>query len=101
MATVTLGLDPAGIPYCGADVNAEPSLPYSSGCYDRSLFIREADCTAGAEVACTEGTNWWDVEQALIPIAADTDYYVFADGWLAGYGYDVGSYTIQVEFTPD
>ncbi len=101
MATITLGLDPQGVPYCGADVNVEPTFPYSAGCYDRTMFIREADCSAGAEVACVESSNWWGLEQAFIPLAADTDYYVFADGWLSGYGYEVGSYTVHVEFTPD
>jgi cysteine-rich repeat protein len=98
MLRVTLGNDRNGDPFCGP---VEPSFPYASGCYDRAFFVREGDCELGQEVACSDDAQWWETEEDTFPVIAGVDYYVFADGWLGGYGFDTGQYVLGFELTPD
>ncbi len=103
-ATVGLGFD--GVPLCGADVMLEPALPYPAGCWDRSIYARQSNCTSGMELDCSESNEYWVPETISFPVTANTDYFVFVDGWLAGgpvgeeLGFNAGPYTIRVEITP-
>ncbi len=97
-AVVTLGLGLDGLPMCGP---AEPDAPYPNGCYDRVLYVRESDCAGGVELACSDSVDWFDSEVATFNMVAGVDYYVFVDGWLSGYGFDVGQYALKVDFTED
>jgi cysteine-rich repeat protein len=98
MLRVTLGDDRNGDPYCGTE---EPTFPYEASCYDRAFFVREGDCEVGTEVACSDDAQWWETEEDTFHVIAGVDYYVFADGWLAGYGFEEGQYILGFELTPD
>ncbi len=99
--TITLGLDAAGNPACGA----APPFPYPNGCWDRTLYVRTACGLAATEIACSESFNFDAVETVTIPVAVpNIDYYVFVDGWLDyfddGDQSDVGTYDLRVTLTP-
>lgn len=91
-ATVGLGLNGQGL--CGPD-GVEPSFPYPDGCWDRTLYARSVDCDAGAELACSENSLWHNTETITFPVTTNTDYFIFVDGWLSGYGFETGSYTLR------
>lgn len=99
--TITLGNDTNGVPFCGADESVEPAFPYPAGCWDRSLYVRQADCDAGTEVACDDTGQYWQTESVTFAAAADTDYFVFVDGWAAfangDDSYDRGIYTLEFD----
>jgi len=102
--TLTLGEDLNGDAYCGPDPLLEPTFPYQPGCYDRTLYVR-TECGSelpADEVACAESAvSWWDVETLTFPVIADTDYFIFADGWLdytlRGDQSDIGIYDLKIE----
>jgi cysteine-rich repeat protein len=100
--TITLGQDDMGDPSCGAAV---PPFPYPNGCFDRTLYVRTACADDETEVACSESFEFQAVETVTINVAqANTDYYVFVDGWLDyfadGDQSDIGTYNLRVQLTP-
>jgi len=59
--------------------------------FDTVLYVRQADCAAGPEVACGEG--------AIPDVELEAgDYYLFVDG--AGDADDIGSFTLEVDWLP-
>jgi cysteine-rich repeat protein len=99
--TATLGLSADGTePACGLDPALDPDMPYAAGCYDRALHVREADCGAGVEVACSDDpVRWWMPETVSFSVTADTDYYVFVDGYNDD-PWGSGPYMLQVQLVP-
>jgi cysteine-rich repeat protein len=99
--TITLGNNIDGVPFCGPDMSIEPPFPYPAGCWDRSLYVRQADCDTGAEVACDDTGEYHQTESVTFAAAANTDYFVFVDGWTAFTNgedsYDRGLYTLEFD----
>lgn len=97
--TITLGNGLDGMPFCGT---VEPPFPYPAGCWDRSLYVRQADCgNPAAEIACDDDGQFFETESVTFAAAANTDYFVFVDGWTAfsdgSDSYDRGSYTLEFD----
>lgn len=101
--TLTLGEDMSEVPACGADTSMEPPFPFPDGCWDRSMYVRATCDLPATELFCADSPSpYWAVETITIPVAvANTDYYVFIDGWLdyvaLGDQSDVGSYDLKIE----
>jgi cysteine-rich repeat protein len=100
--TITLGNGLDSVPFCGPDEAIEPRFPYPAGCWDRSLYVRQADCeNPVAEIACDDFGEYWQTESVTFAAAPNTNYFVFVDGWAAftngDDSYDRGIYTLEFD----
>ncbi len=84
--TATVGEDYLDTPYCLAMVPE---------CWANYVYAREADCTAGTEVACM-GYDVNGVSQTSFMVTAGTTYFVFVDG-LNDQSYAAGPYVLRLE----
>ncbi|NUP09734.1 MAG: DUF4215 domain-containing protein [Polyangiaceae bacterium] len=97
---ITIGLDYDDVPLCGEDPNLEPSFPYASGCYDRALHVRTGCESVATEVGCSDSwERWWAPEEVTFAVTANTDYYVFVDGYHDD-EYGAGPYVMRIEMSP-
>lgn len=97
---VTIGLGFDDVPLCGADPEVEPSFPFATGCYDRSLHVRTGCEEVATQVGCSDSwTAWWATEEVVMPVTAGTDYFVFVDGYHDD-EYGAGSYVLRLEMQP-
>lgn len=89
--TIATALDLAGNPVCSTFLEPE--------CWFSFLFVREADCASGTEVACSGIDLNTGVNQISLPVTAGQIYYLFVDG-LNGEYYSHGPYTLHFNLVP-
>jgi cysteine-rich repeat protein len=89
--TIATALDLAGNAVCTTFLEPE--------CWFSFLFVREADCTNGAELACSGIDLDTGANQISLPVTAGTTYYLFVDG-LNGEFYSYGPYTLHFTLVP-
>ncbi len=88
MLSVVVGADRSGAPYCQTWTEPE--------CWYRFVYVKEADCSAGAVVACNEIDFTNGLNDLTIPVTAGQTYYLFVDG-LNGEFYSMGPYLISFD----
>ena len=89
MLSITIGNDASGTPFClGSELD---------GCWNHTLYLREAACETGTELTCSYPTYDGDdgVNSVSAQVTAGTPYYLFVDGADLS-EFDMGPYFLDV-----
>jgi hypothetical protein len=86
--TISTGLDALGNPVCTTFTEPE--------CWYSFLYVREATCDTGTEVACAEIDLGTGITTTSFSVVAGQTYYLFVDG-LNDQFYSYGPYTLHFD----